>query len=223
LEHCGAPCKRRSGSDLAVIRHADSSAQSDAIANFGGARDAAKGRHQHVSANSAVVGYVAEVIDLGALSNHGVLEHAAVNTRIRADGHPVLDHDAAQMGNVDGAGCVAGDAEALLPDHGASEDIHFIAYEGKSDRSTRADAAAAANSDTWTDDGIGANFSARADFSIWANDRARPKPNTLFKLGGRIHGRRTTRNAPLSHQRRNQPREQGARFFGEDQRASIRR
>ena len=45
------------------------------------------------------------------------------------------------MRNVDGPGGVARDAEALLADHGASEDVHIVADQRESDdRRVRADA-----------------------------------------------------------------------------------
>ena len=59
------------------------------------------GRHEHAAADLAIMGDVAKIIDFGALSDESVIENAAIDTGIRADGDTVLNHHAPEVGNID--------------------------------------------------------------------------------------------------------------------------
>jgi hypothetical protein len=129
LEYGGAACKGSTCPNIAVISHADAAAQSDAVANYRGARNAAERGDENATADLAIVRDVAKIIDLGALADHRVVEHAAVHARVCANRHPVLNDNAPEMRNVNRSGRIASDPKTLFADDSASEDGHVITDE----------------------------------------------------------------------------------------------
>ncbi len=70
-----------------------------------------------------VVADLHKVIDLGPLADHGVLEGAAVDAGLGADGDAVLQDHPPQLRQIDEAARADGRAEARLADHGAGQDL----------------------------------------------------------------------------------------------------
>src|SRR5690606_35091724 len=157
------------------------------------------------------------------LADHGVVEHAAVDAGIGADGDPVLDHDAAEMGHIDRPRGVAGDAEALLADDRASQNVHIIAEERKTYRGARADPRAPADGDAGADDGVGADLGPRADFRARADDDPRAHAHALLQARRRIDADIPVLRSARTHKARRQPGERRAGLVGEDERARIGR
>ena len=91
-------------------------AEDDVVSAGHRARNAGVCGHQIVAADDAVVADHHQIIDLGVLADDGVVIGAAIDAGVGADGHPILQDDAAQLGNIHRTGLGPGGAEARLTD-----------------------------------------------------------------------------------------------------------
>ena len=73
----------------------------DEIAQRHAARNADLAGDDAMTANARVVPDLHEIINFGALADHRVAERAAIDRRVGADFHPVLDDDAAELRDLD--------------------------------------------------------------------------------------------------------------------------
>src|SRR6185503_21010784 len=118
-----------------------------------------------------IVTHLHQVVDLGALADHGIADGAAVDRRAGADLDVVLNDDATDLRNLQvplGAHDVP---EAILADVAAGMNDHAIADEAVRDDGARADRAVAADPHFGADHGIGADESAAANLGARADHR----------------------------------------------------
>src|SRR6202171_4983322 len=111
-----------------------------AAAGYTGLRD-----EHAVPSDGGVVSDLHQIVDLGALADDGISGRAAVDGRIGADLHVVLDDDAAGLRNLLMSPRARQIAEAVLPDTDTRMDDDAIADQGMLDRRAGADGAVAAD------------------------------------------------------------------------------
>src|SRR5450830_1119020 len=87
------------------------------LADLGAAGYAYAGRHGGVIANLYVVGNLDLVIELHAITDHGIGQSPAINSRIDADFHIVADQYAADLGNLVPNTFRIGKTEAFTTNH----------------------------------------------------------------------------------------------------------
>src|SRR5712671_5450858 len=90
--------------------------------DVGAARHRDAARDRGMGADADVVADLDLVVELDAVLDHGVVDGAAVDGRVRADLDVVADHDAADLRDLDPALALAGDAETVGADHCAGMD-----------------------------------------------------------------------------------------------------
>ncbi len=89
----------RSGSDCEMVSETRLSRE-DRVIFHGSASCNADLRHDEtVSTDSDIVRNLYQIIDLGTSTDHGVVEHAAVDGRVRTDFHIVFNHASANVRN----------------------------------------------------------------------------------------------------------------------------
>jgi hypothetical protein len=109
------------------------------------------------------VTYVTEIIDMCSLPDHRVLEQAAVDAGIRADGNTVLDDNAAEMRRQVRSASAGRKAKTCFSNYDAGKDTDAVADESATDHSIGADQRVDPDLDARADNGVGANADIRAD------------------------------------------------------------
>ncbi len=88
-----------SGSDRKMVRQARLSREDRVIIHVCASRDADLRHDETVSTDSHIMRNLYQVIDLGTSTDHGVIEGAAVDGRVRTDFHVVFNHASANVRN----------------------------------------------------------------------------------------------------------------------------
>ena len=130
-----------------------------------------------------------QIVDLGALADDGIPGGAAVDGRIGADLHIVLNDDAAGLRDFLMALRGRQIAETVLADARARMDDDAIADQRMLDRRTGADRAVAADAHARPDHRAGRDHRAGADLGIGADDGERIDRHIRFKACRRMHVR----------------------------------
>ena len=138
-------------------------------------------------ADTDIVAYLHQVVDLGALADHGIADRTAVDGSTGADFHIVLDDDAADLRDFKTASAAHHEAKAILADLAAAMNDDPIADQGVADRGAGADRAVAADPDLGTDHAVGAYHRAGADLGARPDDRAGFQRDAAFQARGRMH------------------------------------
>lgn len=149
----------RAFSDDNVVCNADPAAKLNTVTNRYSARDAAKRRHQHVSAQHNIVSNLTEIIYLGVLTNGRVIERAAINAGIGTNRYAILNDDAPKLRRILCPARPWHDTEARLADTRTGINFDTVANQGTLDAGIGAYDAVAANLDTG------------ADYCVRRNDR----------------------------------------------------
>ncbi len=89
----------RSGSDSEMVGETRLSCEDRVIAHGGAPSNADLCHDETMSTDSDVVRNLYQVIDLGTSTDHGVIERAAVDGRVRPDFHVVFNHASANVMN----------------------------------------------------------------------------------------------------------------------------
>jgi hypothetical protein len=97
------------------------------------------------------------------------------------------------MGHIHRSSRVAGDAESLLADGRASEDVHLITDERETNNGIGADACSSTYGDAWADDDVRPNHRACADLRVGAYDSADADHNALLKARAGVNRWRARR------------------------------
>src|SRR4029077_17516424 len=113
-------------SDGNVIGKSDPPAHHDIVPDCAASRNAGMRGEHAVPPDLDVVRDLDEVVDLGPLPDHGVADRAAVDGRIGAYLHIVLDDDAPALGDLIMAPHAWKVSEAILPDPHTGMDDHAI-------------------------------------------------------------------------------------------------
>src|SRR5690606_16088928 len=145
------------------------------------AGDAGMRGHDAVSPHADVVGDLHQVVDLGVLTDRGVVEGPTIDAAVGADRHPVLQDDPAKLGDVHDSGGAAGGAESRLADHRASQNPHAVAQQGEAQGDIGADDAIAADRDARTDHRIGSDLGSGADPRARTDDDAGGQVDALLQ------------------------------------------
>src|ERR1700689_1086533 len=124
-------------------------------------------------ADPDVVSDLHEVVDLRPLADDSIARCAAVDRRIRADFHIVLDDDAADLRHLRMSQGSDDKAETVLADRRSGMDDDPVSDQGIGDAHAGADRTAAADLDVGCDDDIGPEDGPRADLRLWTDDGAR--------------------------------------------------
>ena len=130
-----------------------------------------------------------QVVDLGALADHGVADGPAIDRRPGADLHLVLHDDAAHLRHLAVAIWPHHKAESVLPDTATRMDDHAVANEGMDDRGVRSDRAIAADSNIGTDNRSCADDRARSDLGPRSDHRARVDRDAALHARRRMNER----------------------------------
>ena len=153
------------------------------------ARNAGLRSNQAMPPNGTVVCDLDQVVDLGALADDGVSGRAAVDGRIGADLHVVLDDDAPHLRNLLMSLRARQIAEAVLADTDTRMNDHAIADQRMLDRRTGADRTVAADAHTRPDHRAGRDHRAGADLGMGTDDGQRIDRHIRFKACRRMHVR----------------------------------
>src|SRR5215470_190013 len=175
-EHCAC-------SDCQVIGYAGLATHDDAVLDGAATRDADLRSQQTVTPDRYVVRDLDEIVDLGALPDHGVPDGPAVDRRIGTDLDIVLDDDAPDLGNLMGSARPAHKAEAVLSDGAAGVDDDAIADQRMHDRGARPDGAIAADAHVLADDRARADDGATADLGTGPDHGGRINGYAVFQAG----------------------------------------
>src|SRR5690606_9283389 len=129
-----------------------------------------------------------EIVELHAVLDHGVLDRAAVDRRVRADLDVVADHDRAELRHLDPPAMreILGETEAVAADHrprlkeATAADADAIEHDDardetrvRADLDVRADRAARTDHDPVadlaprSDDRMRTDLRARRDLRVW--------------------------------------------------------
>src|SRR6202035_1870783 len=150
-DHAGAGADHGAIADGDVVGNAGLSGHHHIIPDFDTARYADLRDNDAVSPDLAVVSDLHQIVDLGALADDGVAAGAAVDGRIGADLHIVLNDDAAGLRDFLMALRARQIAKTVLADTGARVDDDAIADQRMLDRRAGADRAIAADADARAD------------------------------------------------------------------------
>ena len=120
-----------------------------------------------------IVADLDEIVDLGALADHGVADGAAVDGGAGADLHVVLDDDPADLRHLAVAPGPHHEAEAVLPDAQPGWMITRSPIRVWAIETFGPDRAVAADAHAWSDDGAGADHGPGADLGARSDHRAR--------------------------------------------------
>ena len=142
-----------------------------------------------VPPDRAVVSDLHQIVDLGALADDGIAGGAAVDGRIGADLHIVLNDDAAGLRDFLMALRARQIAKPVLADTGARMDDDAIADQRMLDRRAGADRAVAADANARPDNRADRDHRAGADLGIGADDRERIDRHIRFKARRRMNVR----------------------------------
>ncbi len=138
-------------------------------------------------ADADIVAYLHQVVDLGALADHGIAYRTAVDGGTCADFHIVLDDDAPDLRDLEIAFAVHHEAEAILPNLAAGMNDDPIADQGIADRSAGADRAIASDPDFGADHAVGTYHGTGADLGARPDDRAGFQRDAVFQARSRMH------------------------------------
>src|SRR5207244_12087107 len=122
LRHAALRRELRAVADRDVVGDADLAAEHHAAADARRARNAGLGRDDAALADLDVVRDLHEVVDLRAAPDDRGAEHRAIDRRVGADLHVVLDEDPAHLRDLTVRLPVERVAEAVGPDHRARLD-----------------------------------------------------------------------------------------------------
>jgi hypothetical protein len=114
-----------------VISNSHPPAKHTPITDDGAARYPSESGEQAVATNNDVVGNLGQIVDLGVLADNGVVERAAVDARIGANGDTVLEDDTAELRNVDDAARARRRPKTRLTDDRPAMNANPIAYQSK--------------------------------------------------------------------------------------------
>ncbi len=199
-DHAAAGGDLGAVADHGMIADADPRRQHHTIAEDGAAGNAALADHDAVPSDDDVVADLHEVVDLGALADHGVAQRTAIDGGPCPDLDHVLDQHAAGLRHLGVAGGTRNKAIAILADPAPRMDDHPIADQGAEDRRADPDAAIAADFDIGPDHCIGTDHRARTDLHIGTDHRQRVDNHTVFQMSGRVNDRRR-RDAVITERR----------------------
>src|SRR5207245_2531666 len=171
-------------------------------ADVGAAGDAGAAGDRGVGADAHVVADLDLVVELDAFLDHGVVDRAAVDGGVRADLDIVADAHRADLGDLDPAAVVLGDAETVRADDRAGMDDHAFSQT-----------ALWVNHDPWVEAAVVADARALAHHAAGADRDAGAELYVLRHHCGSMHPGRLGGMRPgaprYSHRRR--PGRRGAR------------
>src|SRR5882724_6863881 len=178
--------------DGQMVRETDLAGGDDAATQSARARDADLGHDDRVLADLDVVTDLDEVVDLGPAADDRPAQHGAIDRRVGADVHVVLDHHGADLRNLPVAAVVEDIAESIAADDGAGLHDHAAAkahplaqnharmeHRSLTHLDTRSDIDQRMNPDVRPDDraradhGQGADRGAGVDMRLARHDRRR--------------------------------------------------
>ena len=148
-------------------------AEHTALSDDDTTRQAGMGCNDTIPANDHVVGDLYEIVDLGILADDSVVQGAAVDTRIGANRHAILDDDTSKLRNVNNTARTGRSAKTRLSHNGPCIDPHPVADQRKADDRAGTHIAVAANRNTRSDHSASRNVSAATDHRAWPNSGAR--------------------------------------------------
>ena len=186
---CDPPAICAPDADLDVADEARLAAHHHEVAELGGAGNARLADDDAMPADHHVVADLHEVIDLGALADHRVLERAAVDAAVGADLHVVLDDDAADLRHLEVTLAAHGEAEAVLADPHARMQDDAVAHQRVRDARPGADVAAPADRHAVAHHGARRHHRAAPDLGLAADDGAGLDANVALQHRGRVHRR----------------------------------
>src|SRR4029077_6140579 len=118
------------GSNLDVPDRTGLATHDDEVTKFGGTGNAGLAYDDAMPADHHVVPDLHEIINFGTLTDHRVLEGAAVDTAVGANFDVIIKDDTADLGHLQMALRAHGKAEAILADANTSVEDHPIANDG---------------------------------------------------------------------------------------------
>src|SRR5215469_9873889 len=164
-----------------MVGNADLSGKNSEIADRHAARYADLRNNQAMPADRTVVSDLHEIVDLGALANHGVAGGAAVDRGIGADLDVILDDHAAGLRNLLMAARRRQETESVLSDAGPGMNDDAVADQGVKDGGLRADCAVAADANAGPNHRAWPNERGRSDLGARADHRERIDDHAGFE------------------------------------------
>src|SRR3972149_9329641 len=138
-------------------------------------------------ADADIVAYLDQVVDLGALADHGVANGAAVDGGAGADLDVVLDDDAPDLRHLEVAIAPHHETEAVLPDLAARMDDNAVADQRGGERRPGANRTVAPDPHLGPDHGIGSDHGSGADLGAGTHHRAGLDGDAVFPPRGCMH------------------------------------
>jgi hypothetical protein len=142
-----------------------------------------------VAPDLAVVRDLDQIVDLGALPDHGVAHEAAVDGRVGADLHIVLDDHARHLRHLAVPLRARQIAEAVLADAGARMDDHAVPDQRMHDGCAGPDGAIAPDPHLWPDHRASCDHATGSDFGARPDHRSRVDRHALLEPRRRVHQR----------------------------------
>ena len=161
--------KLRAFADRHVIAYPDAAAQRHEISKRRTSGDSGLRHNDAMPANADIVADLDQIVDLGALADHGIADGATVDRGAGADLDVVLDDDAPELRHLEVAAQTQHEAEAVLTDLAARMNDDPVADQGVCDNGSRPDRTIATDAHFGADDrrcpdnGAGADFDPRPD------------------------------------------------------------
>ena len=164
-----------------IVIRTDARAQNDKILKGRAAGNSCLRDYNAMPANTDIVAYLYEVVDLGAFTNYRVADCAPVDRGTGPDLDVVLDYNAPDLRDLEVTTSVHYESESVLANLAAGVNNNAITEQGVADDRSCADRRAASDPDIGADDGICSYDSVTADFHARADHRPRLDCNTLLQ------------------------------------------
>ena len=168
-----------------VIDDACLSCDGHMLAHFGASSDTRLRSHDGMFADTYIVCYLHQIIDLGAMVDYGLAQSRAIHSRIRTNFHVIFHYDNPDLRNFDPTLALAGITETVATYHHTR-----MQYD------TAADTASMSDYDVWM------KYAIRTDAAIVADKYAGIKRRIAANFGARAHiDMRENRNSLLEDRR----------------------
>ena len=164
-----------------IVIRTDARAQNDKILKGRAAGNSCLRDYNAMPANTDIVAYLYEVVDLGAFTNYRVADCAPVDRGTGPDLDVVLDYNAPDLRDLDVATAAHDKAEAILADLAARMNDDPIPEQGIAEGRSRADRTLASYSYVSADNRICSDDRAAPNFGARSNNGSRFDRDAVFQ------------------------------------------
>lgn len=165
-------------------------ANHDAITKGGATGNSDLGNKHAIATNPDIVRNLHQIVDLGSLTYHRIVDSTSINCRAGADFHMILYDHPSDLGDLVQTTLPRDIAKAILPYAYAGMDNDIVADQRVLHRRSVADVAITTNPCTRTNGGAGRNHGSGSDLGTRTDNREWLDGDVVFQPCGGIDMRR---------------------------------